>query len=87
MATRTPYVVRSVTVPPDEVAETIRDGQSIALAIKTRDLPSIEDGTDYVGVAWDRYVDKALEEAAPEIAEVLQRVIERRLPWTWEPER
>lgn len=87
MTTKTPYVVRSVTVVPDDVVEVLRNGQSIALAIRTADLPAPEDVTkDYAGVAWDRFVDKALEDAAPEIAEFLQRVIEKRLPWTWEGE-
>jgi hypothetical protein len=32
-------------------------------------------------------MDEVIAETAPQVVELLQAAVERRLPWTWEPER
>lgn len=43
---------------------------------------------EHPGVAaWERLVDEAVTEISPQLRVLLAAAIERRLPWTWEPER
>jgi hypothetical protein len=37
--------------------------------------------------AWERVVDEAMAEIAPQMRDLLIAALERRLPWTWEPDR
>lgn len=49
-------------------------------------MPEVPDGHPAVA-AWERVMDETLAEVGPEIARVFTEAVERRLPWTWEPER
>lgn len=37
--------------------------------------------------AWEALCDEVAAELAPQVAELLDAAIAKRLPWTWEPER
>jgi hypothetical protein len=37
--------------------------------------------------AWEALCAEVAAELAPQVAELLDAAIRRRLPWTWEPER
>lgn len=37
--------------------------------------------------AWDAVKTEAADEILPDVARMLTEAINRRLPWTWEPER
>lgn len=38
-------------------------------------------------MAWERVVDEALAEIDTQVRDLLYEALNRRLPWTWEPER
>ena len=38
-------------------------------------------------VAWDAMMEEVFAELHPKIADLFYEAIQRRLPWTWEPER
>lgn len=38
-------------------------------------------------MAWDRFEQEVIAELAPEVAKMLRKAFQERLPWTWEPER
>jgi hypothetical protein len=38
-------------------------------------------------IAWERVVDEAAAEISPQVRDLLHEALQRRLPWTWEPER
>jgi hypothetical protein len=45
------------------------------------------DAANLAGIAWEKQiVDPAIEEVLPQIRDLLASAIERRLPWTWEPQ-
>lgn len=45
-----------------------------------------EEDTDALR-AWGKLRDEAVAEILPDVARMLTEAINRRLPWTWEPER
>lgn len=81
-----PIIVRRVDVTPESTLEALDDGQSLAYAVNSPGFTPFTDGEDHpAALAFEREIDAALAEAAPEIAEAIRRAVERRLPWTWEP--
>jgi hypothetical protein len=63
------------------------DAPEILAAIRESDRPG-EEWIEHPGMmAWEKAVDEAAAEIAPQVAELLHEAISRRLPWTWEPER
>lgn len=58
--------------------------------IRKAELEAIreDDDAEPAYIAWEKEViDDAAAEIAPQVADMLNAAIERRLPWTWEPER
>jgi hypothetical protein len=64
------------------------DGESIASSAlgftddQFRPLPDDHPGI----IAWERVVDEAIVEIGPQVRDLLCQALERRLPWTWEPD-
>lgn len=47
-----------------------------------------EDGEAHpVELAWEKVLDEVFEELHPKIADLFYKAVNKRLPWTWEPER
>ncbi len=91
MTTATPQRL-TVSALPDIAANAdamkqLRDGLGNAAAeagpVEFKPMPT-EHPSFWV---WDRMVDAAIAEIAPDVARMLSEAINRRLPWTWEPER
>lgn len=67
----------------------IAEGQGLCMAAvgftlrQVRRLPDEHPGV----LAWERVVDEAIVEISPQVRDLLYAALERRLPWTWEPER
>ncbi len=96
MTTATP---QSVTVTRDDIDrqafdfEQTRDGQGLSMGAiglysraldPTRDSDTSESRAEF---AFERdIVDPAIEEVMPQIRDLIADAIERRMPWTWEPE-
>jgi hypothetical protein len=53
------------------------------------EVPALDALDDYHPAlfAWDRLMDEARAEVAPEVARLLNEAINRRLPWTWEGDK
>jgi hypothetical protein len=92
MSTTTSIIVRKVSAIAEDAdaMEQLRDGLASAAA---GDIPSWthwypmndQDAPVHPAlIAWDKVVDAAVREVAPEAARLLQAAIERRLPWTYE---
>lgn len=41
---------------------------------------------DAAAIAWDRVVDEAIAEIGPQVGDLLYAALQRRLPWTWDPD-
>ena len=93
--------IRIAGIPPIEAVpnamQQLRDG--MANAVAEVGIPELrealrendrlgEDWIEHPGVmAFEEIVTAATAEIASEVARILRAAIERRLPWTWEPER
>lgn len=55
--------------------------------IDTPDFNTIPEDEHPAFFAWDLLIDEVRAEVAPELARLMTEAINRRLPWTWEPER
>lgn len=98
MATRTPERVTVEQFPniadnPDalqELTDGLRNADAVADDSWRIDRAGFwtEDGDETEALrAWDALKNAAAEEIAPDVARMLTEAINRRLPWTWEPER
>lgn len=98
MATTTPYA--PVTVEKidraDWDSDPVEEGQHVlygAYGFTAAQFEPQQRETDASGiehpaiVAWDAMLDEVMREVHPKIADLFYEAINRRLPWTWEPER
>jgi hypothetical protein len=93
MATATPIRVQAIPSLVDNplAMQELRDGMGNAVAeLGIVALVAALRGADNHPGVFDferSVVDAAIAEIAPAVADMLTAAIERRLPWTWEPER
>ncbi len=97
MTTATTYrPIRIATLPEmvtnDLSMEHLRDGMGNAVAelgiSELHEALRGHDDEEHPALfAFERMVDAAVAEIAPDVARLLSEALDRRLPWTWEPER
>lgn len=91
MATATPerVSVEQLSLALDEYAwDELRSNlQSASAAWPVGRLEDLDEEHPAL-MAWEKQVvDSAIEEIMPAVADLLHEAINKRLPWTWEPER
>lgn len=69
--------------------DTVAEGQHVsfgAMGFVQRHFDPLEDYHPAFG-EWDKLSEEVFEEVHGKIADLFYEAIQRRLPWTWEPER
>jgi hypothetical protein len=89
LMTQQPVTVASLDRDKWDQHGEMADGESIASsAIGLTDDQFLPLGDDHPAIlAWERVVDEAMAEINLQVRDLLCKALERRLPWTWEPER
>ena len=87
MTTTTPVTVSRISAVADNESamEQLRDGMSNAVAELA--VGPLEPSDRAMWAFEHEAVDAAIAEVAPDVARLLTEALNRRLPWTWEPER
>ena len=88
--TATPERVTVTRIGRDDWdGEEVASGQHVSFGALGFFRPTFDELPDYHPALeeWDKMLDEVFEELHPRIADLFDEAINRRLPWTWDPER